>query len=41
VQRENEIKLKENKSERLKQLFKELGKLLNMTSHFLIIGTLI
>ena len=31
--------MKENKSDRLKQLFKELGRLLNMTSHFLIIGT--
>jgi hypothetical protein len=39
VQNENEIKLKENKSERLKQLFKELGRLLNMTSYFLIVGT--
>jgi uncharacterized membrane protein YraQ (UPF0718 family) len=39
VSNENEIKLKENKSDRLKQLFKELGRLLNMTSYFLIIGT--
>ena len=39
VQNETVIKLVQPKSDRLKQLFKELGKCLDKINHFLIVGT--